>query len=139
MNRWWVLAGQGLAVAVAAGLCWWGCLGWGAYRGFVDAEPAATAAVLLCLAPVLPILLWRAVSRKKSQPWLGLLVSSGRLLVAVAALGLAHATKWDHRIFFGECLLGCYFSFLVLESALLVSWANHPPRAAIEPGELTEL
>lgn len=133
MIRSLVLTGQVAALAVAVGLGWWGCIGWGGYRGVADARPAATAAVLVCLAPVLPLLLWRAVSTKKSQAFLGLVASSGRMLVAFAALGVVHATKWDHRIFFGECLLGCYFYFLLLESALLVSWARRSTTAADTP------
>jgi hypothetical protein len=139
MSRLLVLAGQGIAVALTAVLCWWGCVAWGAYRGVADAAPVATAAVLVCLAPVPPILLWKAISAKKSQPWLGLIASSARMLTAFGALGMAHATKWDHHIFFGECLLGCYFSFLLLESALLVSWANRPPLAANDPVETDRL
>jgi hypothetical protein len=55
-----------------------------------------------------------------------LLVVAWRLGSYLAVLLLAGATKWPGDNFFDQCLLGCYFPFLVLESGFGI-WKSSPP------------
>ncbi|MFN7363189.1 MAG: hypothetical protein ACK5S3_11960 [Pirellulaceae bacterium] len=55
-----------------------------------------------------------------------LLIVAWRLGSYLAVLLLAGATKWPGDNFFAQCLLGCYFPFLLLESGLSI-WKSSPP------------
>jgi NO-binding membrane sensor protein with MHYT domain len=47
-----------------------------------------------------------------------LLLPLVRTMVVLGALAFATATKWNNHNFFVSALVGCYFSFLALESCL---------------------
>jgi hypothetical protein len=56
-----------------------------------------------------------------------LLIVAWRLGSYLAVLLLSGATKWPGDNFFAQCLLGCYFPFLVLESGFSISKSSPPP------------
>lgn len=49
-----------------------------------------------------------------------LLFAMVRTMVVFGALAFATATKWNNHNFFTSALVGCYFSFLALESCLQI-------------------
>lgn len=54
-----------------------------------------------------------------------------RTMVILGALGLSSATKWPAHNLFGNYLVGCYFSFLALESWLAIrrsATRNYSPK-----------
>jgi hypothetical protein len=56
-----------------------------------------------------------------------LLIVAWRLGSYLAVLMLVGATKWPGDNFFAQCLLGCYFPFLVLESGFSILRSSPPP------------
>lgn len=60
----------------------------------------------------------------KAMTLIPIAIALWRVLVVVAAVVIARATKWPNYYFFVECLLGCYFPFLVLESSLSIRRAS---------------
>ena len=45
--------------------------------------------------------------------------------VYMGAVLYAGATKWSHQNYYTNCLLGCFFPFLVLESVLSIRRSSH--------------
>lgn len=76
---------------------------------------------LACLTSSLPPFLLRFTRFAKKNGAAMPLVSVGwRTGVLVCAILLSAATKWPLHFFYCFCLLGCYFPFLLLESALSI-------------------
>ena len=76
---------------------------------------------LACLASSLPPYLLRFTKFSRQNSSAIPLVSVGwRTGVLVCAILLSAATKWPLHFFYCFCLLGCYFPFLLLESALAI-------------------
>lgn len=74
-----------------------------------------------CLASSLPPYLLRFTRFAKQNSSAIPLISVGwRTGVLVCAILLSAATKWPLHFFYCFCLLGCYFPFLLLESALAI-------------------
>ena len=81
-----------------------------------------------CLGP----LLWPFGLKDSEQDSLSIFVIMGfRFSVLLAALAISTATKWQHHNSFCNCLLGYYFPFLLLQSALLIrnQSLQHPPQS----------
>jgi len=108
---WW------LATAVCAVLI----LGWHILVGAGDGVPAGLAALGLCSTISAGPIFWRRSSFGNKMPVGSTLLSIAlRMLLMIGALGLVAATKWSHANSFANSLLGCYFIFLTLESALSI-------------------
>jgi hypothetical protein len=45
--------------------------------------------------------------------------------IYMGAVLYAGATKWSHQNYYTNCLLGCFFPFLVLESVLSIRRSSH--------------
>ena len=92
----------------------------------------AFLALSACLATGLVPLVFKIVGETKVQDELSILVTMGfRFLVLLGALAISAATKWQHNNSFGSCLMGYYFPFLLLQSALLIrnQPIQHPPQS----------
>jgi hypothetical protein len=88
-----------------------------------DGIPAGLAALGLCSSVAAGPICWRRGSFGSKMPVAStLLTITLRMLLMMSALGLVTATKWSHRNSFDGSLLGCYFIFLTLESALSISY-----------------
>jgi hypothetical protein len=86
-----------------------------------DGIPAGLAALGLCSSVAAGPIYWRRGSFGLKMPVAStLLTITSRMLLMMGALGLVTATKWSHRNSFAGSLLGCYFIFLTLESALSI-------------------
>jgi hypothetical protein len=92
----------------------------------------ALLALTACLASSLGPLAWQLVGQAKVQDEISIMVTMGfRFSVLLSALAISAATKWQHNNSFGSCLMGYYFPFLLLQSALLVrnQSIQHPPQS----------
>ena len=92
----------------------------------------AILALSACLATGFGPLAWRFVGNAKVQDELSILLTVGfRFSVLLGALAISAATKWQHNNSFGSCLMGYYFPFLLLQSALLIrnQSIQHPPQS----------
>jgi hypothetical protein len=88
-----------------------------------DGIPAGLAALGLCSSVAAGPIYWRRGSFGMKMPVAStLLTITSRMLLMMGALGLVTATKWSHRNSFAGSLLGCYFIFLTLESALSIRY-----------------
>ena len=84
---------------------------------------AGIAALGLCSTVAAGPIYWRRGSFGSRMPVAStLLTITLRMLLMMGALGLVTATKWSHRNSFAGSLLGCYFIFLTLESALSIHY-----------------
>ena len=109
--------------------CW--SLSWfffpkAAFEGY--ALTAFGVSLASCLGP----LLWPFGLKDAEQDSLSVFVIMGfRFSVLLAALAISTATKWQHHNSFCNCLLGYYFPFLILQSALLIRKQSlqHPPQS----------
>jgi hypothetical protein len=88
-----------------------------------DGIPAGLAALALASSISAGPILWRRGSFGIKMPVASTLLTIAlRMLLLIGALGLVTATKWSYRNSFAGSLLGCYFIFLTLESALSISY-----------------
>jgi hypothetical protein len=111
---WWLSA-----VLISAAVI----IGWHVQRDATDGIPAGLAALGLCCSVSAGPIYWRRGSLGVRNPVASTLLSiTLRMLVMVGALGWVAATKWSHRNSFAGSLLGCYFIFLTLESALSIRY-----------------
>ncbi len=113
-----------LALAIA---CWgttWIFMGGGAF------EEYSILALAVCLSSCVGSVAWQFGKKNIAQSDLSILLSMGfRFSVLLGALAVSTATKWQHHNSFCNCLLGYYFPFLLLQSALLIrneSFSNPP-------------
>ncbi len=112
------------ALAVA---CWgatWILIGNGAFEDY------SILALSVCLSSCVVPVVWQFGSKNIAQSDLSILLTMGvRFSVLLGALAISTATKWQHHNSFCNCLLGYYFPFLLLQSALLIrnqSFSNPP-------------
>jgi hypothetical protein len=89
-------------------------------------------AVAICWFSDLMIGLMQTESFDRKNPVASVLTGTLiRTMVILGALGFASATKWPAHNSFGNYLVGCYFSFLVLESWLAIrrsATRNYSPK-----------
>jgi hypothetical protein len=114
---------------ILGAVCW--ILSW---LIFPDAafEEYALIAFCVSLASCLAPLLWPYGFEAAEQDSLSIFVLMGfRFSVMLGALAISTATKWQHHNSFCNCLLGYYFPFLILQSALLIRNQSfqHPPQS----------
>ena len=103
------------ALAVACWMTTWFFIGSGAIEDY--ALIALSVSLASCVGP----LLWSAVSKPVAHDSLSIMVTMGfRFSLMLGALAISAATKWQHHNSFCNCLLGYYFPFLILQSALLI-------------------
>jgi hypothetical protein len=111
---WWLSA-----VLVSAAVI----IGWHVGCDATDGIPAGLAALGLCGSVSAGPIYWRRGPLGVRNPVASTLLSiTLRMLLMIGALGLVAATKWSHRNSFAGSLLGCYFIFLTLESALSIRY-----------------
>lgn len=78
-------------------------------------------AVVICWLTDIAIVLFQTDSFNRKNPVASVLVATLlRTMVILGALGMSSATKWPAHNLFGNYLVGCYFSFLALESWLAI-------------------
>jgi hypothetical protein len=91
--------------------------------GREEGIPAGLGAVCLCASVSAAPMIWRRMAFGIKMPLAStLLTITFRMLLMVAALGFVAATKWSNGNSFAVSLLGCYFIFLTLESALSICY-----------------
>jgi fumarate reductase subunit D len=113
-SEWWW---WGLAVVICASVI----VFWHFLVGTPDAIPAGLSALALCALISAGPIFWRRGAFGNNMPVAStLLAITLRMLPMIGALGLVAATKWSYRNSFAGSLLGCYFIFLALESALSI-------------------
>ncbi len=92
--------------------------------------------VAVCLAASLPPLWLRSILVKPEvATFLPILTMCWRSGVVLMPIVVAAATKWANLYSFSLTLLGCYFPFLVLESALSIRRIRSesgPPRQHVQ-------
>ena len=92
----------------------------------------AYLALSACLATGFGPLAWQLFGKAQERDELSILLTMGfRFSVLLGALAISAATKWQHNNSFGSCLMGYYFPFLLLQSALLIrnQTIQHPPQS----------
>ncbi len=92
----------------------------------------AYLALSACLATGFGPLVWQLTGKAQARDELSILLTMGfRFSVLLGALAISAATKWQHNNSFGSCLMGYYFPFLLLQSALLIrnQTIQHPPQS----------
>ena len=92
----------------------------------------AYLALSACLATGIGPLAWQLTGKTQDRDELSILLTMGfRFSVLLGALAISAATKWQHNNSFGSCLMGYYFPFLLLQSALLIrnQSIQHPPQS----------
>lgn len=83
--------------------------------------PARLGGVAVCLGASLFSWILNTESFERKNPVASvLLFTLVRTMVVLGALAFATATKWNNHNFFASALVGCYFSFLALESCLQI-------------------
>jgi len=115
-----------IAVAAACWMTTWFFIGNGAF------EEYALIALFVSLASCVGPLLWSALSKPVAHDSLSIMVTMGfRFSLMLGALAISAATRWQHHNSFCNCLLGYYFPFLLLQSALLSRNQSfqHPPQS----------
>jgi hypothetical protein len=113
---WWY---WGISSAVCAVLI----VGVASWNGQVNEIPAGMMALAFCSSvATLPILGRRRSVGNPMPVVFPLMTMTLRMLLMFGGLGLVTATKWSHRNSFSWSLLGCYFIFLALESALSICY-----------------
>ena len=115
-----------IEVGVTCWLITWMFIGKGAFEDY--ALIALFVSLVSCIGP----LLWSAVSKPVAHDSLSIMVTMGfRFSMMLGALAISAATKWQHHNSFCNCLLGYYFPFLLLQSALLIRNQSfqHPPQS----------
>ncbi len=89
-------------------------------------------AVAICWFSDLMIWILQTETFDRKNPVASVLVGTLiRTMVILGALGFSSATKWPAHNSFGNYLVGCYFSFLVLESWLAIrrsATRNYSPK-----------
>ncbi len=102
------------------------------FWGGTAIEPYVWLALMVCCISCLVPSLWQLGLRCLGQSDLSVALSMGfRVSILLGAVGLAAATKWQHNNSFCNSLLGYYFPFLILQSALLIRTQSfpHPPQS----------
>lgn len=111
---WWTAAVVFGVAAVVAGH---------AYLGNYDGIPAGLGALMVSATVSAAPMIWRRMPFGIQMPLASSLMTiTFRMLLMVGVLGMVAATKWSHRNSFATSLLGCYFIFLTLESALSICY-----------------
>jgi NO-binding membrane sensor protein with MHYT domain len=83
--------------------------------------PARLGGVAVCFGASLFSWILNTEAFERKNPVASvLLFGLVRTMVVLGALGFATATKWNNHNFFVSTLVGCYFSFLALESCLQI-------------------
>ncbi len=107
-----------LAYLALALLCWmttWIIFGKGADESYI------LIAISVCLVSGIGPVVWQFGDAAVAQSDLSILLTVGfRFSMLLGALAISTATKWQHHNSFCNCLLGYYFPFLILQSALLI-------------------
>ncbi len=107
-----------LSYLALALLCWmttWIIIGNGADESY------SLLALSVCLVSSIGPVVWQFGDASVAQSDLSILVSIGfRFSLLLGALVISTATKWQHHNSFCNGLLGYYFPFLLLQSALLI-------------------
>lgn len=89
-------------------------------------------AVVTCWFGDLMIWILQTDSFERKNPTASVLSATlVRTMVILGALGFSSATKWPSHNLFGTYLMGCYFSFLALESWLAIrrsATRNYSPK-----------
>lgn len=89
-------------------------------------------AVAICWFSDLMIVFMQTESFDRKNPVASVLIGTLiRTMVILGALGFSSATKWPAHNLFGNYLVGCYFSFLALESWLAIrrsATRNYSPK-----------
>ena len=85
-----------------------------------DLLPVAIAVVVCLATSIPPIIIGHASFARKYPAILPLITVGWRMGLLLVAILLSAATKWPSHISFCFSLLGCYFPFLILESALSI-------------------
>jgi hypothetical protein len=86
----------------------------------LDTRPLSLAVIACFLASIPPIVVRHTAFARKNHAAMPLATVGWRMGVLFVAIALSAATKWPLHILFCLSLLGCYFPFLVLESALSI-------------------
>lgn len=86
----------------------------------LDSKPLTMAVIACFLTSIPPIVVRHTTFARKNPAAMPLATVGWRMGVLFIALALSAATKWPIHILFCQTLLGCYFPFLVLESALSI-------------------
>jgi hypothetical protein len=82
---------------------------------------ARLGGVLVCAGASLFSWMLNTESFERKNPVASvLLLVLVRTMVVFGSLAFATATKWNNHNFFASALMGCYFSFLALESCLQI-------------------
>jgi hypothetical protein len=92
----------------------------------------AYLALSVCIATGFGPMAWQFIGKGQNGDELSILLTMGfRFSVLLSALAISAATKWQHNNSFGSCLMGYYFPFLLLQSALLIrnQSIQHPPQS----------
>lgn len=107
-----------LSYVALALLCWmttWIIIGNGADESY------SLLALSVCLVSSIGPVLWQFGDASVTQSDLSILLTVGfRFSMLLGALVISTATKWQHHNSFCNGLLGYYFPFLLLQSALLI-------------------
>jgi len=116
-----------LAYVALALLCW--MTTWIIIGDRADANYSLLA-LTVCLVSSIGPVVWQFGDAASAQSDLSILIAVGfRFSLLLAALAISTATKWQHHNSFCNGLLGYYFPFLLLQSALLIrnqSFSNPP-------------
>jgi len=114
------------ALAIGCFVAAWSLFGSVATDGF------ALAALLVCFIACVAPAMWQVGKRDAAQSDLSILFVMGfRFSILLMSVAFSTATKWQHNNSFCNCLLGYYFPFLLLQSALLIrnQSFSHPPQS----------
>jgi hypothetical protein len=101
--------------------------------GSMATEGYALLALFVCFVSSATPSLRQLGCRQTESSDLSILFTMGfRFSVLLGAAAISTATKWQHHNSFCNCLLGYYFPFLLLQSALLIrnQTFSHPPRVS---------
>lgn len=87
----------------------------------LETLPARLAGVFVCTGASLFSWILNTEAFERKNPVASvLLFAMVRTMVVFGAIAFATATKWNNHNFFTSALVGCYFSFLALESCLQI-------------------
>ncbi len=85
-----------------------------------DRMPLAIAVVISLATSIPPIVVRHTAFARKNPAAMPMATVGWRMGVLLLAIVLSAATKWPSHKLFCATLLGCYFPFLILESALSI-------------------
>ncbi len=114
------------ALAMICAVASWPFLGSDAVQNY------AWVALIVCFGSCIGPCIWQIGSQDVLQSDFSILVTMGlRFSILLGAVAVSTATKWQQHNSFCNCLLGYYFPFLLLQSALLIrnQSFSHPPQS----------